>query len=80
MKLKEYFDKNGISKRWFAVKIGINPSHFYEIVNEKKRVPEKYMKKIVKLTEEKISIKDLMEHNLKYFERIEDENNKVLES
>ena len=69
MKLLEYIENYAIMKKKFAEKIGMHHVQFYEIVNGKQRVPEKYMKKIVKVTEGKVTLTDLMQQNIDLLER-----------
>jgi hypothetical protein len=63
-KLKKYLTDNGIQIKWFAQKIGMNPTAFYAILYQKKSVPKKYWKAIILLTNRKISLKDLAEIDL----------------
>ncbi|HDZ25426.1 MAG TPA: XRE family transcriptional regulator [Candidatus Aminicenantes bacterium] len=59
MKLREYLKEYGIRKTWFAKKIGINPTSLSDALGGRKKIPEKYWKKIVRLTQKKVKIEDL---------------------
>ncbi len=66
MKLKEYFEKTGVQKNWFAKKIGIDIQTFYVIVGGKKKLPMKYWKKVILVSEGKIKLEDLAQEAMKF--------------
>ena len=61
MKLKDYIKKYGFRKGWFADQIGIHPTFFSDCLGGRRRIPRKYWKKIVELTQKKVKIEDLFD-------------------
>lgn len=61
MRLKEYFEKTGVQKNWFARKVGMNANQFYQITCGIAFIPQKYWEKIIEVSENKITLQDLME-------------------
>lgn len=64
MTLKDCFDtffkETGTSKKWFAEKIGISVSFFYQIIAGKHPLPPKYWAAIIEYSLGKITLADLL--------------------
>lgn len=58
-KLKDYLEKNGIQKAWFARQIGIPPATFCQAMSGRCHVPVKCWKRIRELTNNFITWEDL---------------------
>ncbi|MEM8727538.1 MAG: helix-turn-helix transcriptional regulator [Chlamydiota bacterium] len=59
MNLKEYLEKQHITKRGFAKDLGITESHFHKILNRTSLPSGKTAQKIVELTDGNVSFEDL---------------------
>lgn len=68
MDIKEYLEKNGIMRKWFAEKIGMSQQQFCDYLNNRNLMPTIYWKIIVEVSHGKVKIEDLLERNNKYYE------------
>jgi len=64
MRLKEFFRKTGVQKKWFADQVGMPLSSFYEMTLGRTPIPQKYWKKIIEVSEQKITVQDLWADSL----------------
>ncbi len=60
-KLKDFLDKNGIKQTFFAEKLGIRHQQLSLILRGKAKLPKKVWKKVVELTNNEITMNDLLE-------------------
>jgi DNA-binding transcriptional regulator YdaS (Cro superfamily) len=58
-KLVKFFEDTGIRKKWFADKIGIESTNFYQCLAGRYAPPPTYWKSIVITTKGKITVSDL---------------------
>lgn len=65
-KLHNYFENTGVQKKWFAEKMGMEVQQFYQILHGTRDCPKKYWRRIVELTNNKITLTDLAEDLLEY--------------
>lgn len=68
MKIKEYFDiffkDTGITKKWFAEKIGMDANFFYQVAAGNYPLPKKYWTAVIDVSLGKISLANLIEDYL----------------
>ena len=59
MRLRDYLKEHGIKTVPFAKLIGIHPTLMRGVRSGTRRLPLKYWRKIVKITENKVKLEDL---------------------
>lgn len=60
-KLKKYLEEKGIQHKWFAEKIGMRPSYLYAILAGRRKVPKKYWKAIILITNHTFTVEDFLD-------------------
>lgn len=63
MKIKEYLEYHGLKQKWLADKIGMSSSHMSQVIRGVVKVPKKYMKKIVEVTDNEVTLEDLLDES-----------------
>lgn len=61
MQLKEYIKSNNLQFEGFAKGIGISPTSFFNYLSGIRRVPLEIAARIIKYTDGKVTIEDLIE-------------------
>ena len=59
-KLQKYLKAKGITKIFFANNIGVSRQVFNSWMNEGRKIPPEYWRKICELTDEEITIEDFL--------------------
>lgn len=70
-KLKEYFEESGRQQMWIAKKLGLKRELFYNVTNGRYKLHKRYWSEIIRLTEGKITLADLLEQEVKDLEDIQ---------
>jgi hypothetical protein len=60
-KFKEYFVNTGVTKRWFANRIGMHPNFLHQIIGGYHSLPRKYWFEVVEVSRGLITLKDILE-------------------
>ena len=60
-KLRKYLDDNGLHYNWFEMQVGMPPKSLYAILDCRKKMPQKYWKAVIILTQNHITLNDLAE-------------------
>ncbi len=69
MELKDYLVKNGLKQKWFAEKIGIRPERLSDFLKENRPLPLQYFNKVVRLTNGKVTLLELLKQNERYYKK-----------
>ena len=69
-KFDEYFKDTGIQKMWMANKLGLSRTIFYGMANGRIKVSKRFWSEIIRLTNGKISIEDLLQDEFKDYPEI----------
>ena len=82
MHLKEYLEKNGVVKQWFAAQIGVHATYLGDALRGRRPMATKYWTEITLLTRGKVRYDDLLKMNMAYEENRERKRSekKILES
>ena len=62
MKLEEYLKKYSVTQRELAEKVGVSRVQITNIVNKKNYASARLMKKIIQVTDGKVTYEDLIEN------------------
>lgn len=74
-KLKDYFKENGLQMKWFAEKMGISRQQLYQVVGGYAPLPRKFWVKMIKMTNGKITLRDILEDTFSDIKEIEFKDN-----
>ena len=66
IRLQQFFQDNGLQKRWFANKIGISEPVMGIICYQDTPIPKKYWKKLIDHTQGYVTEDDLFEDFVRY--------------
>jgi hypothetical protein len=64
-KLNNYFEENGVQRKWFAKKIGISPQLFYGMLCGQQKLTSRLWKSLIELTGGYITIGDILKQEFK---------------
>lgn len=75
MRLKEKLDKyitdHGFQRRWLGIQLGMKPQQWAQILGGYTALPKRYWVPLVKLTNGKISLSDLIQEKFHDYEFLE---------